>query len=213
MVEPLWINGGDVKVGDIKIESDLDHVRLLKGLAHPIRLELLGILSYRDLSPSDFARHRGEPVSNITYHFNTLEELGCIELARTKPKRGSVEHIYRRIKRVIFTDRDWLIMPDEARQIVASTILRDLIGRMTQALQAGTFTAREDVHITWRPVTLDEQGWKEVTKILKNAFDAVSTAEVVAIERMRESGEEGLEATVALAGFESPRAARAEGRA
>lgn len=194
-----------MKVGDIKIESDLDHVRLLKGLAHPIRLELLGILSYRDLSPSEFARHRGEPVSNVTYHFSTLEELGCIELARTQPKRGSVEHIYRRIKRVIFTDRDWLIMPDEARQIVASTILRDLIGRMTQALQAGTFTAREDVHITWRPVTLDEQGWKEVTKILKKAFDAVSTAEVNAIERMRESEEAGLEATVAMAGFESPR--------
>jgi len=202
-----------VKVGDVKIESDLDHVRLLKGLAHPIRLELLGILSYRDVSPSEFARHRGEPVSNLTYHFNTLEELGCIELARTKPKRGSVEHIYRRIKRVIFTDRDWLIMPDEARQIVASTILRDLIGRMTQALQAGTFTAREDVHITWRPVTLDEQGWKEVTKILKEAFDAVSTAEVDAIERMRESEEDGLEATVAMAGFESPRTADAEGPA
>lgn len=194
-----------MKVGDVKIESDLDHVRLLKGLAHPIRLELLGILSYRDLSPSEFARHRGEPVSNLTYHFKTLEELGCIELAHTQPKRGSVEHIYRRIKRVIFTDRDWLIMPDEARQIVASTILRDLIGRMTQALQAGTFTAREDVHITWRPVTLDEQGWKEVTKVLKEAFDAVSTIEVHAIERMRESDEDGLEATVAIAGFESPR--------
>ncbi len=189
----------------MRIESDLDHVRLLKGLAHPIRLELLGILSYRDISPSEFARHRGEPVSNLTYHFNTLEELGCIELARTQPRRGSVEHIYRRIKRVIFTDRDWLVMPDEARQIVASSILRDLIGRMTQALQAGTFTAREDVHITWRPVTLDEQGWKEVTKILKEAFDAVSTAEVDAIERMRESEETGLEATVAMAGFESPR--------
>lgn len=194
-----------MKVGDMRIESDLDHVRLLKGLAHPIRLELLGILSYRDISPSEFARHRGEPVSNLTYHFNTLEELGCIELARTQPRRGSVEHIYRRIKRVIFTDRDWLVMPDEARQIVASSILRDLIGRMTQALQAGTFTAREDVHITWRPVTLDEQGWKEVTKILKEAFDAVSTAEVDAIERMRESEETGLEATVAMAGFESPR--------
>lgn len=201
-----------MKVGDIRIESDLDHVRLLKGLAHPIRLELLGILSYRDISPSEFARHRGEPVSNLTYHFNTLEELGCIELARTQPKRGSVEHIYRRIKRVIFTDRDWLMMPDEARQIVASTILRDLIGRMTQALQAGTFTAREDVHITWRPVTLDEQGWKEVTKILKQAFDAVSAAEVHAIERLRESGEDGLEATVAIAGFESPRSSTGTGK-
>lgn len=201
-----------MKVGDVKIESDLDHVRLLKGLAHPIRLELLGILSYRDISPSEFARHRGEPVSNLSYHFNTLEELGCIELARTKPRRGSVEHIYRRIKRVIFTDRDWLIMPDEARQIVASTILRDLIGRMTQALQAGTFTAREDVHITWRPVTLDDQGWSEVMKVLKQAFDSVSEIEVQAIERMRESGEDGLEATVAMAGFESPRATDSEER-
>jgi hypothetical protein len=52
---------------------------------------------------------------------------------------------------------------------------------------------------------LDEQGWSEVTKVLKDAFDSVSTIEVNAIERMRESGEDGLEATVAMAGFESPR--------
>jgi DNA-binding transcriptional ArsR family regulator len=194
-----------MKIGDMKIESDLDHVRLLKGLAHPLRLELLGILSYRDISPVEFARHRGEPVSNLNYHFHLLEDLGCIELARTRPVRGSVEHIYRRIKRVIFSDRDWLIMPDEARQIVASTILRDLVGRMTQALQAGTFTAREDVHITWRPVTLDEQGWGELTKILADTFEAVSKAEVRAIERMRNSGESGMEATVGILGFESPR--------
>jgi hypothetical protein len=194
-----------MKRANVKIEADQDHVRLLKGLAHPVRLELLGILSYRDISPAAFARHRGEPVSNLTYHFRLLEELGCIELARTRPVRGSVEHIYRRIKRVIFSDRDWLVMPDEARQIVASTILRDLVGRMTQALQAGTFTARQDVHITWRPVTLDEQGWTDVIEILAGTFDAVSKAEVRAVERMRESGEAGLEATVALAGFESPK--------
>ena len=194
-----------MKIGDVRIESDLDHVRLLKGLAHPIRLELLGILSYRDISPKEFARHRGEPVSNLNYHFKLLEELGCIELAGTRPSRGSVEHIYRRIKRVIFSDRDWLIMPDEARQIVSSTILRDLIGRVTEALQAGTFTARDDVHITWRPVTLDEQGWSEMVKILAEAFASIGDAEVRAMERMRASGDQGLVATVGLLGFESPK--------
>ena len=194
-----------MKSGDIKIEADLDHVRLLKGLAHPIRLELLGIMSYRDISPKEFARHRREPVSNMGYHFTLLEELGCIELAHERPVRGSVEHIYRRIKRVIFSERDWLIMPDEARQIVSSTILRDLIGRVTQALQAGTFTARPGVHITWRPVTLDEEGWTEITKILSDVFDAVSDAEVRSIKRMRTSGDDGLEATVGILGFESPR--------
>jgi DNA-binding transcriptional ArsR family regulator len=194
-----------LKVADVRIESDLDHVRLLKGLAHPIRLELLGMLSYRNISPKEFARHRGEPVSNLGHHFKTLENLGCIELAGTRPSRGSVEHIYRRIKRVIFSDRDWLIMPDEARQIVASTILRDLIGRVTEALQAGTFTAREDVHITWRPLTLDDEGWGGVVAILAEAFERISAVEVEAIERMRRSGDQGLVATVGLLGFESPR--------
>lgn len=194
-----------MKIGDVRIESDLDHVRLLKGLAHPIRLELLGILSYRNISPKEFARHRGEPVSNLGHHFRTLEKLRCIELAETRPSRGSVEHIYRRVKRVIFSDRDWLIMPDEARQIVSSTILRDLIGRVTEALQTGTFTARDDVHITWRPVTLDEQGWSEMVDILAKAFASISNAEVRAVERMRKSGDQGLVATVGLLGFESPR--------
>ena len=199
-----------MKQGDLRIEQDQEHIRLLKGLAHPIRLELLGILSYRNLSPSQFARRRKEPISNLTYHFKYLEELGCIELADTRLIKGSVEHIYRRVKRVVFSDRDWLIMPDEERQIVGSTILRDLIGRLTEAVKAGTFTARDDAHYTWRPLTLDEEGWSEVTAILRGTFDAVEKAEIKAIERMRESQEEGLVATVALLGFESPRASSSD---
>ncbi len=193
-----------MKKKDIRIETDAEHIRLLKGLAHPTRLELLGILSYREISPKAFAAHRNEPISNVTHHFRTLEDLGCVELVRTRPVRGSVEHIYRRIKQVVFSDRDWLIMPDELRQIVASTTLRDLIGRMTQALQAGTFTARANAHISWRPVIVDELGWKEITEILWTTFKAVTKAELRAADRMRESGEAGFEATVALAGFESP---------
>lgn len=193
-----------MKLGSIRIEADADHVRLLKGLAHPIRLELLGILSYRDISPAKFARHRNEKVSNIAYHFRLLEELGCIEIAEMRPRRGSIEHIYRRVKRVIFSDRDWLIMPDEARQIVASSILRDLIGRVAQALEAGTFTARDDAHITWRPVHLDEVGWLEVVKILAGTFEAITEAEAQAADRMSASGDKGFDTTVALLGFESP---------
>lgn len=194
-----------MKKADIRIESDPEHIKLLKGLAHPVRLELLGILSYRDLSPKTFARMRREPVSNLSYHFRTLEELGCIELARERPIRGSVEHIYRRIKRVVFSERDWLIMPDEERQIVASSILRDFVGRMTQALQAGTFTSRPDVHITWRPVIVDEEGWTELMGILATSAEEAEKAELRAFKRMQTSGEESIEATLGLAGFESPK--------
>jgi DNA-binding transcriptional ArsR family regulator len=185
------------------------HLRLLKALAHPVRMHLLGVLSHRDISPAEFARERGEPVSNVSYHFRALEKLNCIEVVRTRPVRGSTEHFYRRTETVVFDDDSWPRLPGEARQIVASSILRDLVGRMTKAIQAGTFTAREDVHITWKPVHLDERGWSEVTAILASAFEAIGEAEVRAVQRMAESGEEGLVATVALAGFESPREKRA----
>lgn len=34
-------------------------------------------------------------MSNVSYHFRRLAELGWIELSRTRPAGGSLEHIYR----------------------------------------------------------------------------------------------------------------------
>ncbi|HWN72732.1 MAG TPA: hypothetical protein VNN15_02875 [Solirubrobacterales bacterium] len=189
---------------DVRIEADSDYIQLFKALAHPVRLELLSIMGYRDISPKEFALHRGEPISKVSHHFRELEKLNCIELVRTRPVRGSTEHIYRRIRRIVFSDRDWLLLPDEARQIIASTTLRELVGQITQALQAGTVTTRPNPHFSWWRMRLDEQGWKEVTVFLKHTFDAVVKAQEGAAERMRKSGEQGFEATIALLAFESP---------
>src|ERR1043165_7209229 len=127
-----------MKKADMRIEADGEHIQLLKALAHPNRLELLGILSYQEISPKEFAAHRNEPISNLGYHFRVLAELGCIEVARTRPVRGSVEHIYRRIKQIVFSDRDWLVMPDEGRQNVAFTNLRHPVGRVNGAPHSGS---------------------------------------------------------------------------
>jgi DNA-binding transcriptional ArsR family regulator len=193
-------------LSDIKIENDPRHVELLKALAHPIRLELLGILTYRNVSPSDFARHRGEPVGNLSYHFRCLENAGFIELVASEPsRRGSHRNIYRRTQQIVFSERDWLLMPDEARQVVASTLLRDIVGLMTEALEADTFTKRPEVHITWRPVLLDEQGWQTVDETLTEAERDVEQAQVESMQRMQQSGEPGFQATVAVISFESPK--------
>jgi DNA-binding transcriptional ArsR family regulator len=81
-------------------------VHALKGLAHPIRLAALIALGRGELSPSQFARSRGEPVSNVSYHFRLLAEIGLIELVRTRPVRGSLEHIYRRAEKAA----DWIAL-------------------------------------------------------------------------------------------------------
>lgn len=180
------------------------HLQVLKALADPVLLELLAVLSDRDISPAEFARMRSEPVSNVASQFRILEELGRIELAETKQVPGSTEHFYRRTQKVVFDDDAWLLMPDEARQIIASSTVRDLFGRMARALQAGTFTARDDMFIGWDSYRLDETGWKRTATILREAFSELAEVEKEAAKRLAKAGEDGIVATVALAGFESP---------
>jgi hypothetical protein len=168
-------------------------------------LHLLDVVSDRKISPAEFARERGEPVSKISYHFRALEKWGCIEMAEVKPVRGSTEHFYKSAGEGYHDDESWARLPDEVRRNLASTVLKFVAGRMSRAIQAGTFTARDDVHVTWKPVTLDEQGWTEVMQILNHAFAEVDKAEARAAKRLAESDDDGLVATVAITGFESPR--------
>lgn len=198
------VRNPDAWKDQLAAEHEPRHHELLKAMAHPIRMHLLGILSYRPVSPAEFARERGEPVSKVAHHFRSLEKMGCIEVAHTRPVRGSTEHFYRRSETIVLHDDLVEKMPEEAHRLIANSILRDFVGRVARAMEAGTFTARKDVHYTWKPVKLDEQGWKEVTEILGSAYQAVDAAEARAKARMEESGEEGLLATVGLMGFESP---------
>jgi DNA-binding transcriptional ArsR family regulator len=185
-------------------EHEPRHHHLLKAMAHPTRLRLLGILNYRHISPAEFAREQGEPVSKVAHHFRSLEKLGCIEVVDTRPVRGSTEHFYRRSETLLVRDEDLMEMPEEVSRLLLSSIVRGFLGRVARALRSGTLTARTDAHVTWKAVKLDEEGWREVTEILGSAYEAIDEAEARALKRMEKSGEERLIATVGLAGFESP---------
>jgi DNA-binding transcriptional ArsR family regulator len=198
-----------MKEEDVRIEDDAEYFRLLKALAHPIRLQLLAVMGYKLMSPKEFALLRGESASKVSHHFRRLEELGFIELVRTRPVRGAIEHTYRRVMQVVFSDRDWLVLPDEARQIIASTTLRELVGHITEALQAGTITALPNPHIAWWRRRGDELCWMEMAQILDATHNAVEQAWERAEQRMLKSGDGGFEMTVALLGFESPPGASA----
>ena len=182
----------------------IGQLTLLKALAHETRLQILGILSYRDLSPAELARQRAEPVSKVAYHFRLLEELGCAEVGRTRQVRGSIEHFYRRTGFVVFDDESWSMLPSEVREVVTSTTMKDLFGRMARAMRAGTFNSREDRHFTWRAARLDETGWGEMVATLTGAFAEIEAIERRSAARLAAGSDPGMLATVALAGFESP---------
>lgn len=68
----------------------------MKAMSHPLRRRILRSLVERGVhSPAELARMLGVKLSDVSYHTRRLEQLGCIELVKTRPVRGVVEHFYR----------------------------------------------------------------------------------------------------------------------
>src|SRR5262249_46938477 len=85
--------------------------RLVKALAHPLRVEILTILNERMASPNELSKELEEGLSQVSYHVKVLKDFECIEMVKTEPRRGAVEHYYRATSRAYLTDPDWRSLP------------------------------------------------------------------------------------------------------
>lgn len=185
--------------------SEIVDRRLAKALAHPMRVQILAVLSRRSISPVEFSRESGESLSDVSYHFRRLEELECAEVIRTVPVRGSTQHFYRGTKRPLLSEGDWKQLPLAIRGGVTGAVLQTFVDRASEAIAAGTYDARDDSHLSWTPMVVDEEGWTELAEILKSALEAAGEIEVKAAQRLAQGDSPGINATFALASFESPK--------
>jgi DNA-binding transcriptional ArsR family regulator len=188
----------------VKKGAEILDPRLAKALANSQRVEILAVLSHRQISPARYAREYDCKLPSIAYHFKVLEEYECIELVETVQRRGALEHIYRCAKRPLLGDGDWKLLPLSVRGGISGAILRTLVERARAAIEEGTFDRREDRHFTWAPLALDPKGWTEVASLLAATLAKVEKIEAKASGRMAKNGEEPIPVTVALASFESP---------
>ncbi len=145
--------------------------QLAKALAHPLRVRILTSLHKGISSPNQLSQELGEPLGNVSYHVKTLLEYDCVELVKTEPRRGAVEHFYRATERAFFSDSDWEKIPASARKGISGAVL-EMIGQdSTEALVAGTIDARSDSHVSRTPLVLDEKGWTELNALLGETLD------------------------------------------
>jgi DNA-binding transcriptional ArsR family regulator len=152
--------------------------RLVKALAHPLRLQILSIVEQRTASPKELAREIGAPLTHVSYHVRQLAELGVIKLVRTTPRRGAVEHHYRMEARPSITEEAWRDAPEIAKQALIGAVLGQVSAQVNAAAAEAGFS-REGAHLSRLPLKLDEQGWNEVSKALA---DVVSELEGIQAE-------------------------------
>ena len=103
-------------------------------------------------------------------------------------------------------DKDlWAPLPQTMKEMISGGIFEELSERVREAMEAGTIDARDDRHLSWMPLRLDEQGWGNVLGRVDGVFYWLFEEQEDANERMAKSGEKPIPMTVALAAFESPK--------
>src|SRR3954470_8878272 len=75
--------------------GETSEARIAKALAHPLRARILQRLGERVASPGDLALELGAPLGVVSYHVRMLRDYDCVELVRTEPRRGALQHFYR----------------------------------------------------------------------------------------------------------------------
>lgn len=178
--------------------------RLFKALAHPLRFQALIILNERVASPNELAKELGEGLSQVSYHVKVLLESDCIELVNTEPRRGAVEHYYRATSRAFLSDDEWARLPASIRPGLSASLMQTIVDDAVAALQAGTFDARDDHHLSWTPMIVDEEGWRDLATALTEAMERCIEIQAESAGRLSRTDEDGLSATVAMMGFEAP---------
>jgi DNA-binding transcriptional ArsR family regulator len=180
--------------------------QLAKALAHPLRVRILSSLHRGISSPNQLAQELGEPLGNVSYHVKTLLEYDCVELVKTEPRRGAVEHFYRATDRAFLSDSDWAKIPASARKGISGSILESIGQSATEAMAEGTLDARSDSHLSDTPLQLDKQGWKELNKVLSETVDKAAAIQKEATKRMGKDKDKALQTKLAIMHFEVPSA-------
>ena len=172
--------------------GDINDPRLVKALAHPVRVRVLALLEGRTMTPKQLALELDMPLENVSYHVRTLAKFGLIELQRRRITRGVVEHHYRTAERPRINAETWAQLPPIVQEALNGAVLQQVLELASRSLSAGGF-ARPESHLSRRPALLDEQGFRDASAAVTAALDRISEIEREAAARM---GPEGDHATV-----------------
>ncbi len=178
--------------------------QLAKALAHPLRVRILTSLHKGISSPNQLSQELGEPLGNVSYHVKTLLEYDCVELVKTEPRRGAVEHFYRATERAFFSDSDWAKIPASARKGIYGVILESIGTDATEALVARHDRRAHRLPLTHTPLLSTSRAGRRSTMLLDEAQARASEIQEEAASRLADGKGEGSPTKLGILHFESP---------
>jgi hypothetical protein len=79
-----------------------------------------------------------------------------------------------------------------------------ILADLDVSIATGTFDRRSDRHLSRTDFRVDERAWREMGEIADRALDETLAVQASGAERLRESGEDGIEGCAVQLVFEMP---------
>jgi DNA-binding transcriptional ArsR family regulator len=171
--------------------SDIGDPRLVKALAHPLRVQILSALEDRVASPSDLATELDAPLGNVSYHVRTLADLGLVKLVKRRTRRGAVEHYYQARGRAQVTNRAWAQVPGAVKRSMVAVALEQAVDQAGAAAVAGGFE-HEDANLSRQSVQLDAEGFAELSAAVARLHEELAGIQERSAARLAKGGDEAV---------------------
>ena len=118
-----------------------DATQALRATAHPVRLQILSLLTGAEMSAAEVARELDLTHANASYHLRVLLDAGQLELASEERIRGGVAKRYRHPWREV--DRRGRSTPEE-RMATVRAMAAEMVRRVEHwGGRPGSFTDAE----------------------------------------------------------------------
>ncbi len=179
---------------------------LAKAISNPWRYRVLMKLSERSLSPSQYIEENGGSMTHVSRCFRELAKWGFIEVIEERKggrHGGGKEKIYRSTRRAYFDTPTWETLPQIAREEISQFFLDTYLARVTEAIEAGTFDADTDRHLSWKAVSFDRKAWTQVNDTLDKTLSLLANLETQSLQRTH-NVEQLIPTVVGLTCFRSP---------
>jgi DNA-binding transcriptional ArsR family regulator len=162
--------------------------RVVKGLSHPLRVDILAIFNDRVASPTELSKELEEGLSQVSYHVKVLKDFDLIEMVKTEPRRGAVEHYYRASTKVFVPSWVLKLLPKSAQRDVWGGVMADIEQDVATSLETGAFDKRDDFVVGRDSRNLDGQAREEAEEMAAEIFGRYEQLEVDS-DRRRQNGE------------------------
>jgi DNA-binding transcriptional ArsR family regulator len=140
----------------------------LRALAHPVRLQIMSLLTGAEMTAADVARELGLTHANASYHLRNLLHGGLIVVAGEEKIRGGVAKRYRYD---VHSEPTRGPRPDEQRRAEFAAIAHELVRRSADARFAERGNLIGDGYF-W----VDPEVWLAIRERIAEAVDDLHRA-------------------------------------